>query len=150
MGIERLRFSFVIPNRLAGMSWPENVRPLGDAVNYLKEQGVTLLVNTTSGGYGTPVLSEQFSVIHTPVANMTAPTVEQMDTIYHRYSTMNEAEVMAVHCVHGLGRTGLVLACLLGRSQGLGPEEAIREMRRLRPGSIESEEQEGFVRGYLN
>jgi protein-tyrosine phosphatase len=58
-----------------------------------------------------------------------------------------EGRVM-IHCVGGLGRSGLVAASYL-RSHGLPAAEAIAEIRRARsPRAIESAAQEDFVRAY--
>ncbi|NXM33474.1 DUS23 phosphatase, partial [Oxyruncus cristatus] len=45
----------------------------------------------------------------------------------------------------GRGRTGTLLGCYLGAARGLSGAEAVREIRRLRPGSIETPEQEQAV-----
>ena len=47
---------------------------------------------------------------------------------------------VAVHCGAGLGRTGVVLACYFVH-KGLTAQNAIGRVRRLRPGSIETDEQ---------
>jgi len=52
-----------------------------------------------------------------------------------------------VSCYAGIGRTGTVLACYLVH-RGEEPAEAIIRVRRLRPGSIETPEQETAVRQY--
>ncbi len=54
---------------------------------------------------------------------------------------------MLVHCSSGYGRSGTMAACYLV-AEGRSPEEAIREMRRLRPGAIETDEQEAMVRAW--
>ena len=51
---------------------------------------------------------------------------------------------LAVHCAAGLGRTGVVLACYF-IDKGLTAANAIARVRRLRPGSIETEEQEKAI-----
>nr|XP_005497824.1 dual specificity protein phosphatase 23-like [Zonotrichia albicollis] len=55
------------------------------------------------------------------------------------------AQAVAVHCMLGHGRTGTLLACYLCKEQHLAGGDAIREIRRLRPGSIETSEQEQAV-----
>ncbi|NWR95671.1 DUS23 phosphatase, partial [Furnarius figulus] len=45
----------------------------------------------------------------------------------------------------GHGRTGTLLGCYLAKVGHLSGSEAIREIRRLRPGSIETPEQEQAV-----
>jgi len=56
-----------------------------------------------------------------------------------------DGEKILIHCKGGLGRTGTVAARLLVEL-GLEPEEAIRRIRRARPGSFEREAQEDYVR----
>jgi len=51
---------------------------------------------------------------------------------------------MAIHCAAGLGRTGVVLACYF-IDKGLSATNAIARVRRLRPGSIETAEQEDAI-----
>ncbi len=55
---------------------------------------------------------------------------------------------LAVHCHAGLGRTGLFAACLARRQLGLSADEAIRWIRDLVPGSVESDEQERVIRRF--
>lgn len=52
---------------------------------------------------------------------------------------------VVIHCRGGLGRTGLVAARLLVE-EGMPPDEAIALVRRVRPGSIETWEQESYIR----
>ncbi|NWR53705.1 DUS23 phosphatase, partial [Regulus satrapa] len=54
-------------------------------------------------------------------------------------------EAVAVHCMLGHGRTGTLLACYLCKERHLAGSDAIQEIRRLRPGSIETAEQEQAV-----
>ncbi|KAG8509908.1 Dual specificity protein phosphatase 23 [Galemys pyrenaicus] len=54
-------------------------------------------------------------------------------------------QAVGVHCALGLGRTGTMLACYLVKDRGLAAGDAIAEIRRLRPGSIETYDQEKAV-----
>ncbi|KAJ4939335.1 hypothetical protein JOQ06_028784 [Pogonophryne albipinna] len=56
-----------------------------------------------------------------------------------------KGEGVAVHCMHGHGRTGTMLACYLVKTRKMSGIDAINEIRRLRSGSIETNEQEKAV-----
>jgi protein-tyrosine phosphatase len=53
-----------------------------------------------------------------------------------------------IHCHAGLGRTGLFAACLARRQLGMTGREAIRWIRGLVPGSVESDEQERVIKAF--
>lgn len=53
-----------------------------------------------------------------------------------------------VHCMGGLGRAGTIASRLLVEL-GWSPEEAIRAVRKVRPGALETDEQEDFVFGCI-
>ena len=56
-------------------------------------------------------------------------------------------EVLAVHCLAGLGRTGTVLAAWL-IYKGLTAAEALRRVRLVDPQYVQSTEQEEFLQRY--
>jgi protein-tyrosine phosphatase len=53
-------------------------------------------------------------------------------------------ETVLLHCAAGLGRTGMMAACLLVAC-GQTPASAIAQVRAARPGTIETEGQAAFV-----
>lgn len=55
---------------------------------------------------------------------------------------------IVVHCKGGLGRAGTIAAKLLVEL-GSDPSDAIDAVRSVRPGAVETEEQEAYVRGQL-
>jgi protein-tyrosine phosphatase len=61
------------------------------------------------------------------------------------HALLSGGERLVIHCRGGLGRTGTVAARLLVEC-GMDTEEAIKAVRRSRPGAIENGAQEGYVR----
>ena len=70
---------------------------------------------------------------------MPTPALEHKNRLFRR--------AVGVHCGAGMGRTGTFLAAYLV-SQGMTAHDAIAEVRRLRPGSIETPAQERAVAQY--
>ncbi|VDQ15167.1 unnamed protein product [Trichobilharzia regenti] len=83
-----------------------------------------------------------------PVEDLSAaslPIIQKAMEIIKQAEAKNEK--VGVHCQLGRGRAGTILACYLAYKNNLSGSEAIRELRRLRPKSID-EEQEEAVRKY--
>ena len=57
---------------------------------------------------------------------------------------LNEGQRVVVHCAAGLGRTGMLVAKLLVM-HGVSADEAIDQVRKARPGTIETEAQADWV-----
>lgn len=55
---------------------------------------------------------------------------------------------LVVHCRGGLGRTGTFASVLLMDLLGVPPDQAIKRVRKCRPGTIENSNQEEFVLNY--
>ncbi|MGA1975901.1 MAG: dual specificity protein phosphatase family protein [Conexivisphaerales archaeon] len=53
-----------------------------------------------------------------------------------------------VHCLAGMGRTGMVLCAYLIKVKGMKADDAIEEVKRLRPGSLRQGVQMKAVRDY--
>ena len=135
---------WIIEGKLAAMA-----RPSREELAQLKEAGFGLVVNLTERPG--PTLSAAAAGLkgaHIPIADFEAPTLEQMDDFVatlNRYLAL-EKPVM-VHCVAGHGRTGTMLAAYLV-STGMAPWPAMDEVRRRRPGAIETSGQEAAVVQY--
>ncbi len=79
------------------------------------------------------------------VEEFAAPPIEIMDKIVELiWSKIREGKRVLVHCLAGCGRTGTVLAAYLV-SKGMTPDEAIEQLRSIRPCSIESQQQHDVV-----
>jgi len=78
------------------------------------------------------------------IPDFEAPTQEQIREFVEIVDREIERGAVLVHCLAGRGRTGTMLACYLVW-KGWKPEEAIREVRKARPGAIETIEQEEAI-----
>jgi len=113
-------------------------------------QGISTIVSLERVDEACRAILESENVRHLEavVPDFGAPSVEQLDRIADFIAgEISEGRAVLVHCAAGKGRTGTVLAAYLMRT-GMHFDEAVREVRRKRPGSIQSYEQEEVLRKY--
>ena len=60
------------------------------------------------------------------------------------YDRLDRGERIVIHCLGGLGRTGLA-ACRILVERGMPPQQALKEVRAARPGAVETTGQERYV-----
>lgn len=111
--------------------------------------GVSLIVNMHERAHEPSRLSRYgLTEVHLPVKDFTPPPPEVLDAgVAAIVKALRDGRVVAVHCGGGRGRTGTLVACYLV-SQGLTVDEAIRRVRALRPGSVETRSQEAAIGAY--
>lgn len=88
-------------------------------------------------------------VIHLPMKDYRGIDIPTLSaTVDETLGLARSGLNLDIHCHAGLGRTGLFAACLARRQLGLQGTEAIRWIRALVPGSVESDEQERVIRAF--
>jgi len=116
---------------------------------------VTLMEGWELETYGVPpdllateVRARGIDWYHLPITDMGVPDpeferqwVRVSDALHGR---LGKGETIVIHCLAGLGRTGVVAARLLVEA-GLEPAAAIATVRRARPGTIQTPDQERHV-----
>ena len=138
-------FDWLFENKLAAMAYPESE----DAFTLLYRTGIRALFNLSERPhpYEAPNTIGML-VRHIPVADYTAPTLDQVQEAVAMISSCLDRHLpVVVHCMAGLGRTGTILACYLVRME-IPANKAISSIRERRPGSIETLEQEAIVYEY--
>lgn len=140
------RFSWVVPYRIAAMANPAKLRK---DLEFLKDQGINLIISLTIAPLKKYFIEEfGFEYKHIPIRDFEAPTPEQVDDFVATVcEAIEKGSKVLVHCLAGTGRTGTMLSCYLVH-EGMTAEQALQEIRRLRPGSVETPEQEEAVRAY--
>lgn len=140
----RSSFTWVVPKRVIGMG-----RPTDDDLAALRACGVRHLISLTTSPLDPDALARHaLAAVHLPLADMSTPAMDEVSEFVRTLERLLEGGgKVAVHCGAGLGRTGTMLACYLV-SRGRSADEALREVRRRRPGSVESSGQEDAVREY--
>ncbi len=142
-------FSWVMPGKLAGAAKPGGNGKEEEDLRFLQEQGVRAIVTLCSQPCD-PLLTAElgFMTKHVPVEDFTAPSFEQIEkAVGFIERRLANSQPVLVHCRAGYGRTGTILACYLVK-RGMNPTQAIAEVRRARPGSVEAKGQERAVHLY--
>ncbi len=140
--------------RLPGL-W---LRSLTDDLATIRASGASSLITLTQAGelrwagrgdFGAAVARAALTWYHLPIRDLGVPDAAFEDawrTVGPRLRReLESGHRLVIHCYAGLGRAGLVAARLLIEF-GEPPERAIDLVRRVRPGAIQTAEQELYLR----
>ncbi len=138
-------FTWIVKPLLGAMAHPESEEDL----DWLRRNGIEVLISLTEDPPRREwVEGAGILLVHVPVVDMEPPTQEQLETSVSAIERANANNMgVAVHCGAGLGRTGVVVAAYFVQ-KGQSARDAIAEVRKLRPGSIETEEQADAVQQF--
>jgi protein-tyrosine phosphatase len=150
-------FSWVIDKKLAGSDAPGNAMFSGEQtivsdIGYLYDAGVRALVSLTYMPRNLALLCKKQEIAWSEfvIADYGVPSnigaFNQM--IQGCIYDINNGIPVCTHCQAGVGRTGMVLACVVGVLFSLSCVDAVSYIKRRRP-AIETEEQLVFIKEYL-
>jgi len=96
-------------------------------------------------------VAERYGISYSllPIPDQGTPSTEEAERLSSEViDALDAGENVVLHCVGGLGRTGMIAACVI-IDLGFDTDDAIRTIRNIRsPRAIESRVQEKFVRSY--
>jgi protein-tyrosine phosphatase/nicotinamidase-related amidase len=134
-------------------------RDLDEDIEAIKKENIKVVVCLISPdefvSYGVTDLFDKYKkaglhVKHVSIVDQGTPTFEEMKSLTSDiHSAVTHNDKVLIHCVGGLGRTGLLAACYLKDYYKVSGKDAIlkvRESRSVR--AIESDAQEKFVEEY--
>jgi atypical dual specificity phosphatase len=145
-------FSWVIDNKLAGSGTPMTAEQYEWLIKNNIRSIVTLrefplpekwLINN-----GKLEVDKDYKFEY--VKDYGVPTLKVLDEIvdYINNKINDEKKPLMVHCAAGKGRTGTILAAYLMKLENLSSHDAIKKIRIIRPGSIQSKIQEETLHKY--
>jgi atypical dual specificity phosphatase len=135
-------FTWIDKPLLAAMGRPETLEELA----WLRSAGIEVLIALTEDPPRRDWINDAgLFLVHVPVVDLESPTQQQIDLSLSTIARAHQRQMgVGVHCAAGLGRTGVILACYLV-TKDMTAKNAIARVRRLRPGSIETEDQADAV-----
>ncbi|MEM0075472.1 MAG: dual specificity protein phosphatase family protein [Conexivisphaerales archaeon] len=139
-------FSWIDDNRVAGSGYPFTLK----SIQWLKERGITFLLSLTEDSPSRSLLQTVgINHEHIPMINRMPERPEVLDKAVDIIAgEIKKGGKVAVHCLAGQGRTGMVLACYLVREKGLPAQKAIEYVKKERPGSLARAKQRDAVMKY--
>jgi atypical dual specificity phosphatase len=142
-------FSWVIKGKLAGSGMPVTYSQFVWVVTHGIKTIVTVREVPLPSKWFTADNINSVDYFHLKVEDYGAPSIEEMDNTvdFIQRQIANEEPVM-VHCAAGRGRTGTILAAYLLKEENLTSDQAIKKIREIRPGSIQSDRQEMVISMY--
>lgn len=144
-----LNFSFVIENELAGSALPGTWAPLPEDLREARAEGITAVISLTENPLNRAVVEEAgMQYLHLPIEDFQPPSLGQIERFVAFVDEVRSGGgAVLVHCRAGIGRTGTMLTAYLVK-EGMSAPDALEEVRRLRPGSVETRGQVAAIRDY--
>ena len=140
-----LSIYWIKKNQLAGSNCPSSVND----IQQIYSAGIKNIVSTAEIDLVQKLIKEakiEIQQIKLPIPDFGNPRKEQIIQFAQYAHTIREKnEVLLVHCYAGCGRTGILLVIYLMVFERLTLEDALQEVRNIRPCAVETKWQETYL-----
>jgi protein-tyrosine phosphatase len=130
--------------------------PGGELLQAFKDNEVSLVVLLASDqeclryagrDLRTVYQEEGTQVYYFPISDFGVPQIEEVNELVPEVlAHSNAGGNIVIHCHAGLGRTGMIAACIAKMGLGYSSEEAVLWVRQYIPGAVEVPGQEQLIR----
>jgi atypical dual specificity phosphatase len=117
---------------------------LAEQLQFLKKQGIGGILSLTTFALDKKKVDKaEMQYLHLAVEDFTPPSTDQYAKGLAFINAVTEkGAAVVVHCLAGMGRTGCMCAAYFMAAESLSAPEAVAKIRSIRPGSIQTREQE--------
>ena len=154
-----IELPFLLPGKIFRSPMPFSSFDRTDVWSAFQEEGIDLVIILTEkqeylvyAGMDLPAFYQDRGLesLHLPVPDNGIPEdLKDWDVaLKAAIQAAQDGKNIAVHCLAGIGRTGIFLACLAKDVLGMEGEEAINWVRESVTGAMENGRQEDFVINY--
>lgn len=147
-----VNFNWLLEGILAGSGqiggWGDDAQLKRD-LDILYKEGIRAIVSLTEWPLELHRVDvSNMAYLHLPIPDMHPPALEDV-IAFTKFvdESLKKKSPVVVHCSAGLGRTGTMLASYLVQ-RGSNTAEALAQVRKRRPGSVETADQERAVYDY--
>jgi atypical dual specificity phosphatase len=143
-------FVWIEDGRLAATPMPGISANIDQDLDLLKQAGITVLITLTEQDFPQHTLFQHgLRNLHFPIADRKAPSTADTDVLVNQmHDMLNHGEVLAVHCLAGLGRTGTILAAYMVKEKGISAQVALNQIRHFNRQFVQTDDQEDFLMEY--